>query len=398
MTSTILRKLCESIKSIKDILECPVCYLTPKKSGKIEVCINGHYICESCRPRVTICPLCRTDKLNFSSPLLDRLLKSLPIICSKASFGCQDTFEDEHNLEVHEPICSFRIVNCLQLVCKGKKILFKDLPNHLKEIHGTINAVGDVVDDVSIVITDDDLQQNNQQDKYWLSSHELSYGPSWALTSARTFFATYHVKHGILEIECIIWGSASLAREYICKISIKGQMDSNYAFELSGDVLSIDDFKNEEQKNGDRPGYFVLTGGMIKQLRHPQNKNLLIEFEFKKREVKNSPQNLSVLNDLTDFDPITRASGRLSPLDLSDLSPITRVTGRQSPLDLNLSPIRGNLSPLRGNLSPIRGNLSPISSFSSLDLSPVTGRLRNLDFSEDESGISDDELEQHTNM
>ena len=299
MTSvTVSTKYEKLYESIKDILQCPVCYLTPKKSGKIEVCINGHYICESCRIKITICPECRSDKLNFPSPLLKRLLNSLPMICSHSSRGCKETFDDEHNLEEHEPTCEFRTIDCFEIACKAKTILFKDLPDHLNEKHRKSN--GDAK--VTPVITDDDLKPNHGHIRHWTTSHHNFDG--------QTFFVTYHVKsEGIFEIECFLLGTSLLAREYICKISVKSEEDSNYAIDASVDAISIDDFNNEERKNWDRPGYVVVNAGMVKKLRNPENKRLTIRFEFKKREMQNSPQSQS------DFDPV---SGPLSQLELTE--------------------------------------------------------------------------------
>ena len=52
-----------------------------------------------------------------------------------------------------------------------------------------------------------------------------------------------------------------------------------------------------------------MNPGMIKQYRNPENKRLTIRFEFKKKEVQNSPQSQS------DFDPVT---GPLSQLELTE--------------------------------------------------------------------------------
>ena len=108
-------------------------------------------------------------------------------------------------------------------------------------------------------------------------------------------------------------GTPLLAREYICKISVKSEEDSNYAIDASVDAISIDDFNNEERKNWDRPGYVVVNAGMVKKLRNPEDKRLTIRFEFKKREVQISPQSQSLLNP--DFDPVT---GPLSQLELTE--------------------------------------------------------------------------------
>ena len=322
MTSvTASTKYQKLYKSIKDILQCPVCYLTPKRSEKIEVCINGHYICESCCSKVTTCPVCRSNKLNFPSPLLKRLLESLPMSCSYASFGCQDTFDEEHDLEEHKTKCGYRTVKCVQIRCK-EKIFFKDLLSHLKEKH---KSKGGTI--VKLIISDEEVKPNLNQVRDWSTSHHKF--------DDQVFFVTYHIKkEGALEIQSLIWGPPALARNYIYKISIRNEEDSNYAINATGDVISVDDYNVEEQENWFHPGCFIMNPGMIKQYSNPENKRLTIRFEFEKRKLKKNPGNLSLLNNLTDFDPVT---DRLSQLDLTrtfidtnNLANANRFMGRQS--------------------------------------------------------------------
>ena len=167
-------------KSIKDIRQCPVCYSTPKRSEKIEVCINGHYVCEICCSKVTICPACRTNKLNYPSLLLKRIVETLPMSCPYEIDGCQDTFDEEHDLEEHKSICGFRTITCVQTRCK-ENIFFKNLLNHLKEKHKSRGA-----SIVKLIISDEELKPNLRQISHWSTSHHKF--------DDQVFFVTYNIR------------------------------------------------------------------------------------------------------------------------------------------------------------------------------------------------------------
>ena len=47
-----------SIEGLKNILECPVCLVSPT-STPIYRCDNGHILCKDCRGKVKVCPECR---------------------------------------------------------------------------------------------------------------------------------------------------------------------------------------------------------------------------------------------------------------------------------------------------------------------------------------------------
>ena len=52
----------EGVKlSFKDILDCPICFLTID-SAPIYQCINGHVVCKDCHPKLDNCPICRDEK------------------------------------------------------------------------------------------------------------------------------------------------------------------------------------------------------------------------------------------------------------------------------------------------------------------------------------------------
>ena len=65
-------------KYFKDLLECPVCFLTID-SAPIFQCHNGHIVCKHCHPRLETCPICRDANL-YDTPMAIRNLKVEEII------------------------------------------------------------------------------------------------------------------------------------------------------------------------------------------------------------------------------------------------------------------------------------------------------------------------------
>ena len=48
-----------SSSSLKDIIECPVCFKVPNTGAPIFQCRNGHLICRECYKQLEKCPVCR---------------------------------------------------------------------------------------------------------------------------------------------------------------------------------------------------------------------------------------------------------------------------------------------------------------------------------------------------
>ena len=60
-------------KYFKDLLECPVCFLTID-SAPVFQCHNGHVVCKDCHPKLETCPICRDANL-YDTPMAIRNLK-----------------------------------------------------------------------------------------------------------------------------------------------------------------------------------------------------------------------------------------------------------------------------------------------------------------------------------
>nr|CAD7394068.1 unnamed protein product [Timema cristinae] len=73
-------------QTLLSIFECPVCleYIVPPLTG----CENGHYVCDSCRPRLRCCPLCRGPIGESRNYRLEALAQELKYPCRNTERGC----------------------------------------------------------------------------------------------------------------------------------------------------------------------------------------------------------------------------------------------------------------------------------------------------------------------
>jgi len=83
-----------STEDLREYFECPICFNVPR-SPPIYACGVGHFICKTCRPRLTHCPECRmayprqgqqNHRLFFAEKLLE---ERVPMACSYAPHGCE---------------------------------------------------------------------------------------------------------------------------------------------------------------------------------------------------------------------------------------------------------------------------------------------------------------------
>ena len=97
---------------ILERLQCPVCYL-PILKGQISTCSNGHIVCNTCKPQLQCCPVCR-DTQYCRGLLIEQIREDLiqsTVSCNQSSRGCQwrGTFAD---LEKHTLNCTHQITQC----------------------------------------------------------------------------------------------------------------------------------------------------------------------------------------------------------------------------------------------------------------------------------------------
>ena len=74
MTDT---KITLSELQVKEDLNCPVCWETPK-SAPVFQCPNGHLVCNQCHPKLQKCPICQVPLAKIRSLICEQLLALAP--------------------------------------------------------------------------------------------------------------------------------------------------------------------------------------------------------------------------------------------------------------------------------------------------------------------------------
>jgi E3 ubiquitin-protein ligase SIAH1 len=123
-------------QSLLNELECPVCmeYMVPP----ITLCVNGHNICDICRPKVPLCPNCRQHFLSTRNVALEKLAREVKYPCTYQKYGCEEFFVHDAVRE-HQDRCRYRPQTCpafkwLNEVCSWTGI-YCDIKKHLREKH-----------------------------------------------------------------------------------------------------------------------------------------------------------------------------------------------------------------------------------------------------------------------
>ena len=127
-----LSKLEELLGLIPELL-CHNCKSVPGPNGKQKnrySCINAaHTLCEDHK---TVCP-CGSKVVKSPSRVIAKLLQNLPWMCQNYKTGCRESKMDLVDLEHHHQVkCIYRQVFCPRVRCEEKKVLFKNVFDHLK--------------------------------------------------------------------------------------------------------------------------------------------------------------------------------------------------------------------------------------------------------------------------
>jgi len=98
------------LADLKEYFECPVCYTVPRRPPIFQ-CSSGHMICRLCRPKVVICPQCRSPFHGQRLLFAERLLERVPVPCNFATEGCEVELLLRDMTE-HEGSCQYQRVEC----------------------------------------------------------------------------------------------------------------------------------------------------------------------------------------------------------------------------------------------------------------------------------------------
>lgn len=115
---------------------CQICRLVARDPSQMDCC--GRIYCDSCLDQLSEysstwlnCPNCRRDGKRFRDHRSDRQIKSLKIMCSEASQGC-DWVGTMSELSTHiQKECCYAKVMCPHSECT-KRVMASELQQHIK--------------------------------------------------------------------------------------------------------------------------------------------------------------------------------------------------------------------------------------------------------------------------
>lgn len=73
----LLHNLVSDLINVFQMMECPVCMEIPTSPSHTYQCVNGHIVCEKCRPKTPRCPLCRVQLGRGRCLVADKILRYL---------------------------------------------------------------------------------------------------------------------------------------------------------------------------------------------------------------------------------------------------------------------------------------------------------------------------------
>ena len=124
-------------------LHCKKCDCFPRPDVKLMRCVScTKLLCSKCCDGGTVCPLCQYKSKSPKIPTLilqSELMKAIPVFktqsCANVKNGCHDEIPTKlDGLKTHDQSCIYQMVPCPKMNCM-KTFIFKDLDQHLKQIH-----------------------------------------------------------------------------------------------------------------------------------------------------------------------------------------------------------------------------------------------------------------------
>mgnify|MGYP001203579950 CR=1 FL=1 len=245
------------LENIIETLQCFKCKAVPgitQEQQNRYTCVNeSHQLCEKCK---SVCQ-CGSVVGKRPNPTTKKLLKDLPVYCPHHKNGCRQIFvqTQAESLDDHQQGCLFNKVFCPDLYCK-KKVLFKDVIEHLIQVHELYQGKF--------------LVATKYKCKIVLSSDNLGNGAVWfpksiMISSGIEFFFVGKIIKKIAHFWLYAMTSPLQAKHYAYTLSITGE---NNKFTFDGYSKSLDEDPSEIIEN---QLVFMIGTEAIKKIRNEEN-------------------------------------------------------------------------------------------------------------------------------
>ena len=270
----------KSLESIIDSLQCFKCKDVPgfkKEQQNRYSCVDeSHQLCEKCKLKCD----CGSVVGKRPNPALKKILKDLPVYCPHYKTGCHETFLLAESLDDHQQGCIFRPVFCPHINCKKTLVLFKDVIEHLKQVH---------------------------ENKFWFVAIENKYsrkldtsksedGAFWMpigikIGSGVDFFLVGQIINGIAHFWLYVMASPLQAKKYAYTLSVIGK-NGNTFITFNDYAKPLDEGVDEIIEN---QLVFMIGTEAIKKIRN-ENERLPVEITIRdlKEEAKDDDEESGV--------------------------------------------------------------------------------------------------------
>ena len=267
------------LENIIETLQCFKCKAVPgitQEQQNRYTCVNeSHQLCEKCK---SVCQ-CGSVVVKRPNPTTKKLLKDLPVYCQHYKNGCRQIFvqTQAESLDDHQQGCLFNKVFCPDLSCK-KKVLFKDVIEHLKQVHE--NKFWFVAPENKFTI----IYGMNNIEGY----SEYAWFPKCIkISSGIYFFLVGRAINNIAHFWLYIMASPLQAKNYTYTLSITGE-NGNKCITYHDYAKPLDKGRDEiiEKKS-----VLMIGTEVIKELRNEKN---MLEIEARISSDMDEHSNLTI--------------------------------------------------------------------------------------------------------
>ena len=221
----------EELLRLIPVLQCQKCKNVPGPNGKQKnrySCFDSsHTLCEKHK---TNCP-CGSMAGKSPSPVIANLLQNLPWMCQNYKTGCRESRMNEEGLQHHQGKCIYRKVFCPNLGCRrNKKVLFKDVTDHLETAHKLIEYK--TVNEIDTFVIKRTKNSSFSNGKYWRAAKLVT-------SSEALFFVVSKTSNDTVYQWIVFMGSSDEAKNYSYTCSISNDIGQKFLY--SGPVHTLDD-------------------------------------------------------------------------------------------------------------------------------------------------------------
>jgi len=259
----------ELLRFIPD-LQCRKCKGVPGPNGVERnryMCLASHALCEKDKAK---CP-CGAAVGENPSPMVAKMLENLPWMCKHYEQGCREMKTDAEDLEHHQQKCIYRLVFCPDPHCEREKVKFKDVIEHLENVHKYLKLHLDcrMIDG-----------EANKWKAFFIPQMRgnICFIGKMTCTDGAVFYRVGMTHNTLLYYWIYFMGSPEEAKNYSCKISVTTKTGDKFSYE--GIVNTLDEGKDDIAA---KQSCLMLNSGAMKR---SLNEDKRLEIEITIRNLK----------------------------------------------------------------------------------------------------------------